>query len=522
MKYLCIFYLTFWANVILGQSYVQNTTPYSWVDISDGTVIPASSPQDNQSYNIPIPFDFNFFGTVYTECYANANALVSFASSTAFNNACIPVTTNPNNIIAAYWDDLIYDETCASAYWTYKTTGVAPNRIFIIAWNDFYRKTTSCGNNISVQVKLFETSHKIEVHFKSNTIVGALATSGTIGIENSDGTVGYQVICNEATIDGTAWKWEPNICVLPDAAGTITGTASVCNGATSVSYSVSEIPNATTYIWSYSGSGVTINGNSNNVTLDFASDATSGILTVAGNNVCGNGTVSPDYSILAYVTPEITETVPGYNCGAGSVTLGATATGGTINWYSASSGGGSLATGPTYTTSSISVNTPYYVDATNGGCTSSSRTEVMAYIQTLPSQPSVIAGNTSVCEGSSENYSVTNVSGVTYNWSFPTGWSQTAGGTSNSVTVTVGSGTGNVSVTPSNICGDGTARTLAVSLGSVPVQPSAITGNSSVCVGSSETYSVTNVPGTTYTWSFPSGWSQTSGGTSNSDRKSVV
>jgi len=134
----------------------------------------------------------------------------------------------------------------------------------------------------------------------------------------------------------------------------------------------------------------------------------------------------------------------------------------------------------------------------------------------LPSQPSVITGNTTPCVGSTQTYSVTNVSGITYNWSLPAGWTQTSGGTSNSITVTVGTGSGNISVTPINICGAGTTRSLAVTPGSSPSQPSSISGPVNPCAGSSATYSVTNVPGVTYTWSFPSGWIQTGGGNSNS------
>jgi len=134
----------------------------------------------------------------------------------------------------------------------------------------------------------------------------------------------------------------------------------------------------------------------------------------------------------------------------------------------------------------------------------------------LPSQPSAIAGSTNPCLGSSQTYSVIDVSGVTYTWSFPAGWTQTGGGTTNSVTVIVGNTSGTISVTPSNVCGAGTPSTVAVNVNSVPAQPSVITGNTGPCQGSSQTYSVTNVAGVTYNWSFPAGWVQTGGGTGNS------
>ncbi|HLP20570.1 MAG TPA: T9SS type A sorting domain-containing protein, partial [Chitinophagales bacterium] len=79
-----------------------------------------------------------------------------------------------------------------------------------------------------------------------------------------------------------------------------------------------------------------------------------------------------------------TGTTPALRCDAGTVDLGATASAGTINWYAASSGGPSLGSGTTFTTPSIAVTTPYYVDATNNGCTTASRTAVTATVAGKP------------------------------------------------------------------------------------------------------------------------------------------
>ncbi|MFH1121334.1 MAG: T9SS type A sorting domain-containing protein [Bacteroidota bacterium] len=134
-----------------------------------------------------------------------------------------------------------------------------------------------------------------------------------------------------------------------------------------------------------------------------------------------------------------------------------------------------------------------------------------------PSQPSMIAGNPTPCENSADqNYTVTNVSGVTYNWTVPAGWAITAGQNSNSILVTAGANAGNITVTPSTSCGAGTVRTLSVTPVNLPAQPDAISGNTTPCENSSNTYSVSNTTDTDYTWSLPAGWVQTGGGTTNS------
>jgi hypothetical protein len=83
-------------------------------------------------------------------------------------------------------------------------------------------------------------------------------------------------------------------------------------------------------------------------------------------------------------------------------------------------------------------------------------------------QSFVITGSTAPCLGSSQTYTTTNINGVIYNWTFPSGWVQTGGGTTNSVTVTVGPGSGNVQLAPIFTCGSGTVQTLAVTPAPLP------------------------------------------------------
>ncbi len=84
----------------------------------------------------------------------------------------------------------------------------------------------------------------------------------------------------------------------------------------------------------------------------------------------------------------------------------------------------------------------------------------LTILNSAPAQPSTITGSATPCPESSQTYSVTNIAGLTYTWSFPTGWTQTGGGTTNSATVTVGITSGTVQVTPSNSCSNGTPQTL--------------------------------------------------------------
>ncbi|TDD78650.1 Ig-like domain-containing protein [Flavobacterium caseinilyticum] len=80
------------------------------------------------------------------------------------------------------------------------------------------------------------------------------------------------------------------------------------------------------------------------------------------------------------IIPKITATAPASNCGPGTVTLQATASGGTINWYDAARFGNLVYTGNTYRTPSLNTTTTYYVEA---GC-SNNRTAITATIHAIP------------------------------------------------------------------------------------------------------------------------------------------
>jgi hypothetical protein len=95
--------------------------------------------------------------------------------------------------------------------------------------------------------------------------------------------------------------------LLPVQPGAFTTSSSqVCQGQTGVVYTVPNDPTVT-YTWNYSGSGATINGTGNSVTVDFDASATSGTLSVYATNGCGDS--SPrEINITVSPVPTITLT----------------------------------------------------------------------------------------------------------------------------------------------------------------------------------------------------------------------
>lgn len=109
----------------------------------------------------------------------------------------------------------------------------------------------------------------------------------------------------------------------------------------------------------------------------------------------------------------------------------------------------------------------------------------------IPSTPNTINGNTTVCSGSSNTYSVTAVAGATsYNWTFPSGWTGTS--STNSISTTANATSGNISVSASNNCGSSgfVSKTITVN------SPSSSLINQTACGSftlNSQTYTTSGI-----------------------------
>lgn len=126
------------------------------------------------------------------------------------------------------------------------------------------------------------------------------------------------------------------------------------------------------------------------------------------------------------------------------------------------------------------------------------------------SQPGVMSGVFNVCPGSSQTFSVPNVSGGSYNWTLP--GNATGSSTTNSITVNFLSGFtgGNICVTYTNACGEtSVARCKTVNIGS-PTVPASITGPTNGLCGQSVTYTCPAQGGATFNWTLPAGSSGSS------------
>ena len=188
------------------------------------------------------------------------------------------------------------------------------------------------------------------------------------------------------------------------------------------------------------------------------------VSTYTFSTVTAAHTISASF-VLACTTPDATVTPATNSVCAGSTGNTASAPTG-ADTYAWSISGGTITAGGstrivTYTAGGAGTLT-LTCAATNGGsCYDVKNANVT--VNALPST-SGVSGTTPVIHASTHTYSVTATAGSTYGWTVPTDATYT-GGTGNSIDVTFGTTSGNVSVIETNNSGcTGSQQTLAVTV----------------------------------------------------------
>ena len=118
--------------------------------------------------------------------------------------------------------------------------------------------------------------------------IGTLTSTnaGTIAATIPGGTAAgsayrIRIVSSSPVVTGTDNGANITISLSVGSPGTITGVTSVCQGQTSVAYSVPAIANATGYTWTLpSGASITLGANTNSITVTFSAGALSGNVTV--------------------------------------------------------------------------------------------------------------------------------------------------------------------------------------------------------------------------------------------------
>ena len=300
------------------------------------------------------------------------------------------------------------------------------------------------------------------------------------------------------------------VCTIPAQPGVISGNLNPCWGS-SQTYTIAPVTGATSYTW-ITSAGWTGTSTTTSITATVGNGTT---LSVKAVNACGTSIARTLAVTIAHVPA-----TPGAITGLTTVCAGST------NTYTIAAVGGAtsytwtLPSGWTGTSTSTSIAA---IAGTGGGniivkannnCGSSPTISLGVTVVNIPNTPGTISGSITVCQGTSQTYTIAAVNGATsYLWTLPSGWTGTSSTTS--ITAIIGTGSGTITVKAVNSCFTSAPKTLAVTVIPLPVISGIISGNNSVCQGTTQTYSISGVTGaSSYSWTLPLGWTGTSNTTS--------
>ena len=166
------------------------TVSYSWVDIvSRGTRL--SLRDDQCTFEVPMGFQFKFYGTITSDVYICANGFLTF--DVPDNNQPvppIPSTAAPNNRVVGLGLDLNPDPGTGGGGAVYYFSDAAPTpRRFVISWIGVYKYATTTPETFQIILEQNETTKdgRILMQYRA---MNAVTPMPLVGIENKTGTSG--------------------------------------------------------------------------------------------------------------------------------------------------------------------------------------------------------------------------------------------------------------------------------------------------------------------------------------------
>ncbi len=373
-----------------------------------------------------------FFLSVIINLQVNAQQYVKDGGATNNSTFCLGATTSCKKVQLLYlpsnFNPAPPSGTITTIYFMYGSTGITPdytitnltikmgqttNTGFVPA-TDFYTGLTTVLNEATYTIPAgvqggwfpitlttpfaYDNTQTLIVEttldagsvtnfglFCGTTIAGqklySASTTATTGTVNSNlqnfGMNISTAACSGQPAGGTATAAQNTLCA---------------NNFTTVSVTGQTTDMDITLQWKQSsvsgGPYTNVTGGSGATSSTYTTPALTSTTYYVCEVTCLNSGLS-SLSTEAAVTvnnPQVASTTPGTRCGAGTVTLGATAGGGatTLNWYLAPSGGSPIGTGTSFTTPIITQTTNFYVGASVGAASNDSLAIPLASGTTTP------------------------------------------------------------------------------------------------------------------------------------------
>ncbi|MEE9555432.1 MAG: S8 family serine peptidase [candidate division Zixibacteria bacterium] len=179
-----------------GYTWIDSDEPggpeFDWADI-EGRGTPVYMSDDDNQGPFEFGFVFPFYGNNFTSLRICSNGWASFTSTSGvYFNYPIPDPSQPENLIAPFWDDL--NPSQGGQIWFFANSDSA-----VVSWID----VPHYGSGGPYTFQLILTSNgRIKYNYAS---MGYPDDSATLGIQNGSGSIGLQIAYDQPYIhDGLA------------------------------------------------------------------------------------------------------------------------------------------------------------------------------------------------------------------------------------------------------------------------------------------------------------------------------
>jgi len=488
------------AAVIFGTTSTGGTTTYAWTNDTPGIGLLASGTGNIASFIAVNTGTSPVVATiVVTPTFTNGSVGCAGPTKT------FTITVNPTGQVTQPVDQVVCNTAATSV--TFATVNTGGTTTY--AWTN-----TNPGIGIAA-------SGSGNISFNAiNTGTSPVSASFTVTPTFTNGAVGCAGPSKTFTItvNPTGQLNQPSSQVLCHNTST-----------TAVVFGTINTGGTTTYAWTNNnpGIGLLASGTGNIASFTAVNTGTSPVVaTIVVTPTFTNGSVGcagPTKTFTITVNPLPVPTITGTtsmcaNSGYYDYSTEANMTGyqwtvssgGTITWGAGTNQIQVMWTTPGAQSVSVVYTNPY-------GCGTAAPTVLPVTVNPLPSSAGTITGLSTVCAGStSVVYSVSPIANAAaYVWILPGGANIVSGSGTNTIMVNFAANavSGTVSVMGNNLCGNGSASSMPLTVNPLPAAAGAVTGSASVCSGENGVaYSIASIAGaTSYNWTLPAGASIASG-----------
>lgn len=207
-----------------GGSGASQIRQEDWTDESDDGYV-----------EVPIGFNFQFYGNTKTNVFITSNGLLTFdTATTEYDSECIPTLDDISTFIAPFWDDVDPSEANTNLIQDqgvvfYQTIGNSPTQRFVA---EYYRVPHNDDTNaqLTFEVILHENG---DIKMQYLTLANGYSNyadgrSATVGIEDNSQWRGVEWWCGDDTVPGPlsngvpilfTYPGDPRILVLQETCG---------------------------------------------------------------------------------------------------------------------------------------------------------------------------------------------------------------------------------------------------------------------------------------------------------------